>query len=186
MSTVSSGLLNMFGGSRTKKRHLGEAGSSTVSLDTPMGSSSAGVVSGRTLAAPLNAQQPRSFAQAVGGGSQKRSGPAPPAFPRPQLRRGDPLVEHADYKSMERPAPATPAPHVLYADMRSTSLTPEQVLEAAFPVFGKHVLGFQLYAGQKTLALVFASAESRAHYVDAVIGETGLSLYAAPPNRSTC
>jgi len=180
MATASSSLLGIFGGSRAKKRHIGDAGSSTVSLDTQLGTGNAGAVSGSGSSAPLNAQQPRSFAQAAGGGPPKRPGPSPPSCPRPQLRRGDPLVEHADYRSMERPAPVTPAPNVLYVDLRSTPLTPEQVLEAAFPVFGKHVLGFQLMAGQKALALVFASEESHSHYLNADIGDTGLKLYPAP------
>ena len=120
MATASTSLLGIFGGSRAKKQHLGDAGSSTVSLDTQMSTGNAGAVSGSSSSAPLNAQQPRSFAQAAGGSSLKRSGLALPAFPRPQLHRGKPLVEHKDYLSMERPAPATPAPNVLYADMRSS------------------------------------------------------------------
>jgi hypothetical protein len=43
-------------------------------------------------------------------------------------------------------------------------------------------LGFQLMAGQKALVLVFASEESRSHYLNADIGDTGLKLYPAPPH----
>ena len=118
--------------------------------------------------------------QAASGGSAKRSGPAPPAFPRPHLRRGDPLIQDTNYASMERPAPTTPAPNVLYVDMRNSSLSPEEVLEAAFPVLGNHVIGFQLFAAQKTLGLVFTSAESCTLHRNKTIGETGLTLYPAP------
>src|SRR5690242_4844192 len=84
------------------------------------------------LRAPRRRAQPgRSFAAAVGGGSTKRGSPAPPAFPRPQLRRGTAVIEHPNYASMKRPAPDSNAPNLLFVDMRATSLSPEAL---AYPV----------------------------------------------------
>jgi hypothetical protein len=181
MSAAASTFMRALGGARSsKKTRTGEASVSQVSLVTSESTGNAGAVSGSVSGVPLNAQQPRSFAQAVGGGAVKRSGPALPAFPRPSLRRGVPLLKHPLYDSMERPAPSTPAPNMLYVDLRASSLTAEEALEAAFPQLGTHVLGFQLFAAQKTLGLVFASAESRNHHLDKAIGDTGLTMYAAP------
>lgn len=86
---------------------------------------------------------------------------------------------------MERPAPQSAAPHLLYVDMRSTSLTAEEVLHALFPVTGKAVVGFQFFAAQKSLGLVFSSAETRAPFVDKTIGDTGLFMYPAPSEPVT-
>ena len=177
---MSAAVLNLFSGSRAKRTRLGanpHAGESSASLT---GTGNTGALSDGNSTVPLNPQPARSFAQVAGGGSVKRSGPAPPAFPRPHLRRGKPVIEHGNYASMERPAPSTPAPNTLYIDMRSSSLSPEEVLEAAFPVLGNQVVGFQLFTAQKTVGLVFASAESRAHYVNKDIGDTGLVMYPAP------
>ena len=142
------------------------------------GSSSAGSSGG-----PLNAQSRRSFAAAVGGSSAKRGSPAPPAFLRPQLRRGTAVIEHDDYASMERPAPDSAAPHLLYIDMRSTSLSPEAVLDLAYPVVQDQVVGFQLFAAQKTIGLVFASSEARLRAIGKPLGESGLTMYPAPPQK---
>ena len=172
--------MSLLTGVRPKCTRVGAnppAGESSASL---VGTGNAGAVSGSAEQAASTPQLTRSFAQAASGGSAKRSGPMPPAFPRPQLRRGKPLVEHPNYASMERPAPDTPALNVLYVDMRPSSFSPEEVLEAAFPVLGQHVLGFQLFAAQKTLGLVFASTESRVLYQNKTIGETGLVMYPTP------
>ena len=181
MSGPGSRLMQYLGGtSATKKARLGvnpSAGESTASL---AGSHIPGSTSGTAAPHPEPTQQPRSFAQAAGSSPSKRSGPAPPAYPRPQLVRGKPLLKHDDYESMERPAPSTSVPNLLYIDMRSSSLTPEQVLEAAFPVLGTDVLGFQLFAAQKTLGLVFASADSCAKAANQPLGDTGLTMYRAP------
>ena len=181
MTSSGNRFMQFIGGAAgAKKARLGAnetAGESSTSL---AGSRPAGSPSVTTATRPSTAPQSRSFAQVVGASAPKRSGPAPPAFPRPSLVRGKPLLKHENYDSMERPAPKTPAPNVLYVDMRSSSLSPEEVLEAAFPVLGEHVLGFQLFAAQKTLGLVFASSESRAHYAGQSIGDTGLRMHAAP------
>ena len=177
---MSSSIMSLLAGVRPKRTRLGAnstAGESSASL---VGTGNAGAISDDTPQVPANPPPTRTFAQAASGGSAKRSGPAPPAFPRPQLRRGEPLIQDTNYASMERPAPPTPAPNVLYVDMRNSSLSPEEVLEAAFPVLGKHVIGFQLFAAQKTLGLVFASAESCTLHRNQTIGETGLMMYPAP------
>ena len=117
---MSSTVMSLFSGTRSKHTCLGAnptAGESSASL---VGTGNAGAVSGNAAQIPLNPPPTRSFAQVASGGSAKRSGPAPPAFPRPQLRHGKPLIEDPNYASMERPAPTTPTPNVLYVDMRSS------------------------------------------------------------------
>jgi len=47
-------------------------------------------------------------------------------------------------------------------------------------VLGTDVLGFQLFAAQKTLGLVFASADSCAKAANQPLGDTGLTMYRAP------
>src|SRR5262245_29297474 len=177
---MSSSLRQLFGGSGTGKRPRSGTTStveSSAPADTGSGSAAA------AAAAASSSQQPRSFAAVASGAGSKRSGPAPPAFPRPQLQRGPAVIEHADYKSMERPAPDTPAPNVLYLDILASTLTPEELLDIAFPVLGNLVLGFLMFAAQKTISLIFASDEAAAHYVDKQLGATGLTLYRAPPKK---
>ena len=90
------------------KRQRSSTGSTLGGLSGSSGSVIGAVVPpGASPNVPLNPQQ-RSFAQAAGGSAPKRSGPLAPAFPRPQLRRGEAIVEHNQYASMERPAPNTP------------------------------------------------------------------------------
>ena len=176
MQNAREGLARVFGGSGTKRTR-------SDSTSTAGGSGAAGSARRSTAQAsgsgPLNPPQ-RSFAQAASGAPGKRAAPAPPSFPRPQLRRGQAEIQHQDYLSMERPAPATPAPNTLYLDMRASDLSPEQALEAAFDVLGNNVLGFQLFAAQKVLALTFASAESHLHYCNKPMGQDGPILYPAP------
>jgi len=176
MQNAREGFARVFGGSGTKRTR-------SDSSSTAGGSGAAGAARRSTAQAsgpgPLNPQL-RSFAQAASGAPGKRAAPAPPSFPRPQLRRGKAEIQHQDYLSMERPAPATPAPNTLYLDMRASDLSPEQALEAAFDVLGNNVLGFQLFAAQKVLALTFASAESHLHYCNKPMGQDGPILYPAP------
>jgi hypothetical protein len=82
---------------------------------------------------------------------------------------------------MERPAPASASPSVLYVDLRSSSLTPDEVLDAAYTEVAQDAVGFQVFTAQKTVALVFSAAELAAKHRDRPLGDTGLKLYAAPP-----
>src|SRR5919108_616860 len=141
--------------------------------------SSSGRSSSAASGLPLNPQQ-ASFAAVASGNPAKRSGPSPPALPRPQLRRGEAVLAHPQYASMERPAPALPAPNVLYVDMCSTNLIPEQVLAAVAQVTGPVVTGFELFAAQKAIALVFSSPDFANQFANKPIGDTGLSMYPAP------
>jgi len=122
-----------------------------------------------------------SYAQAAQ--ARKRPLGATPAFPRPDLVRGEPTYKHQDYESMERPSPLTASPHLLYIDMRATILSAHDVLMAAFPVVGSSAIGFELFAAQRTLGLVFASTDARDAFVDKPVGDTGLSFHAAPTHR---
>jgi hypothetical protein len=178
---MAEAVIRMFGGAG--KRQRSGTGSTLGGLSGPTGTVIGAVVPpGASPNVPLNPQQ-RSFAQAAGGNAPKRGGPSAPAFPRPQLRRGKAIVEHGQYASMERPAPDTPSPNMLYIDMRSSSLTPEQVLDAAFPILGDKVLGFTLFAAQKTLGLTFTKAAHQTDFAFKELGETGLVLYPAPSNK---
>jgi hypothetical protein len=175
MEAARTGAARLFGGIGSKR---------TRSDSTSTAGGSAAGRAGQTAAAssgtgPLNPQQ-RSFAQAAGGSSGKRPTPALPSCPRPQLRRGPAVLQHQDYLSMERPAPATPAPNTLYLNMRTATISPEDALEAAFDVLGNAVLGFQLFAAQKVLALTFAFAETYGHYRNQPLGPDGPVLYPAP------
>lgn len=123
------------------------------------------------------------FADAARG--RKRGQGATPTFPRPDLVRGDPIFQHNDYLSMERPAPEGANPTMLYVDLRNSDLSPPDALEAAFDVVGTQAIGFDIFPAQKTVGLVFASADTCAGFVGARLGETGLQLYAAPPSRVT-
>jgi hypothetical protein len=165
------------------KRQRSGTGSTLGGPSGPTGNVIGAVVPpGVSSGLPLNAQQ-KSFAQAAGGNAPKRGGPSAPAFPRPQLRRGKAVIEHDQYASMERPAPDTPSPNMLYIDMRTSSMTPEQVLDAAFPVLGDKVLGFTLFAAQKTLGLTFTKTEHQTEFSFKELGDTGLVLYPAPTNK---
>jgi hypothetical protein len=84
---------------------------------------------------------------------------------------------------MERPAPLTASPNLLYVDMRATTLTAHEVLAAAFPVVGSAAIGFELFAAQRTLGLVFASSDARDQFVNKPVGDTGLSFHPAPTHR---
>jgi hypothetical protein len=84
---------------------------------------------------------------------------------------------------MERPAPDSNAPNLLFVDMRATSLSPEAVLNLAYPVVQDKIIGFQLFAAQKTLGLVFASAEERIRCIGKPLGDSGLCMYPAPPQK---
>ena len=119
----------------------------------------------------------RSYAQAA----RKRAQPTPPTFPRPSLVRGEPLFKHDDYESLERPAPNTTTPNRLYVDMRKSSLTADLALDAVIDLVGNAAVGFQVFAAQKTLALLFSSADTAASFCDKAIGDTGLTFHAAPP-----
>jgi len=173
----------LFGGTgSTKKTRTVAPSGSDGSSGSQTASAAGGTSSPGSSGLPLNAQSGRSFAAAAGGGSAKRGTPALPAFPRPQLRRGKAVIEHEQYASMERPAPATAAPNVLYVDMRASSLSPQAVLALAYPVVKDQVVGFQLFAAQKTLGLVFASAEARILYLGKSLGDSGLCMYPASPS----
>jgi len=122
-----------------------------------------------------------SYAQAARG--RKRPIGALPSSPRPDLVRGEPVFEHPEFKSMERPAPASPSPNLLYLDLRASELTAQEALEAAFPLVGNKAIGFEFYAAQRAVALAFASEETRTPFVGQSVGETGLTFYVAPPER---
>jgi hypothetical protein len=122
-----------------------------------------------------------SYAQAARG--RKRPVGALPSSPRPDLVRGEPVFEHPEFKSMERPAPISPSPNLLYLDLRASELTAQEALEEAFPLVGNKAVGFEYYAAQRAVALAFASADTRAPFVDKPVGDTGLSFYVAPPER---
>jgi hypothetical protein len=68
--------------------------------------------------------------------------------------------------------------------MRQSSLSPDEVLDAAYTEVGADAVGFQVFAAQKTLALVFSDAEHATPHRDRPLGETGLTLYAAPPKAT--
>jgi len=89
------------------------------------------------------------------------------------------VFKHVDYESMERPAPKSASPTVLYVDMRQSSLSPDEVLDAAYTEVGKDAVGFQVFSAQKTLALVFSDVAIAKPYLGRPLGDTGLSLYAA-------
>ena len=172
---TASGMKQMFTGSRSAKRsRVDAAPASGGSSGSQTAGAAGGTPSAGSSGGPLNAQSGRSFAAAVGGGSTKRGFSAPPAFPRPQLRRGTTVIEHTNYASMEHPAPDSNAPNLLFVDMRATSLSPEAVLDLAYPVVQDKVVGFQLFAAQKTLGLVFASAEERIRCIGKPLGDSGL------------
>lgn len=176
--TSSSSSWNFFAGRGAGKRSRPDPGSSSSGFAS--GGSTQGMGSGSALPPPP--QQSRSYASAAGS-SAKRSGPSPPAFPRPQLRRGTPVLKADQYESMERPAPATAAPNLLYVDMRSSTLSPEDILHSVFQALGSLIIGFQLFAAQKTLGLVFGSASAAQAQVNQLIGDTGLSMYARPQHQ---
>ena len=171
--SASTWSTNPLGNKRTKVSDL--LGGSTAG-----GQGVAGMGFAGEGAVPLTAQpQQRSFASAASS-SSKRTGPSPPAFPRPSLARGEPVVKDDHYESMERPAPASPAPNLLYLDLRQCSHSAEQVLDYAAKILGALILGFQFFAAQKTIGLVFANSEARAHNVNKKLGDSGLTMYPAP------
>jgi hypothetical protein len=132
--------------------------------------------------ASSNASKPaqqRSYASAAGSGL-KRPGRATTDRPRPQLVRGEPVVEHDLYASMARPAPHAANPLFLYIDLRDSSLTADEAIDAADAHLGAEAIGFQYFAAQHTLAIIFSSKTSRDQFVDKRIPETDLFLYAAP------
>ena len=98
----------------TKRQRTGIAPEG--SSDSQGGASGAGAASGGSSSQAQSTAAPQSFAS-VARASNKRSTPAPPTFPRPQLERGAHIFKHADYDSMERPAPKSASPTVLYVDM---------------------------------------------------------------------
>src|SRR5690348_10411329 len=91
----------------TKHQRLGNAPKG--SSDPQGGASGAGAASGGSSSQAQPIAAPQSFAQAARAGP-KRASPVPPTFPRPQLVRGDHVFKHADYASMERPAPLSASP----------------------------------------------------------------------------
>src|SRR6185295_18353749 len=123
--------------------------------------------------------QQRSYANAAGSGS-KRPGPSPPATPRPQLVRGKPVLEDSQYASMERPAPTTASPLFLYLDLRKSVLSAEEALNAAADFLKDDVIGFQHFAAQNALALIFSKKEARDPYLNKMIPDTDLMFYDAP------
>jgi hypothetical protein len=157
---------------------------STESLAIPVGSSG----QARSVTAPQqppnassnasSGPQQQTFAQAAASGL-KRTGLSAPANPRPELVRGAPYFEHPQYMSMERPAPPTASDNVLYVDLRSSDLSAAQALDAAQEHYGEAVLGFQFFAGQKCLALVFSSSSARDPHIGKRIGKTDLSTHTA-------
>ena len=174
------GLSNPFRNSGKKPRiEEPSAGSS----GSAAGSSGAGASSGASGAQAQQSAAPQSFAQAARGAS-KRQTPALSPFPRPPLVRAAPVFQHDEYESMERPAPPSVNPSVLYVDMRQSALAPETVLDAAYAVVGQDAVGFQVFSAQKTLALVFSDATHAAKHRNQTIGDTGLLMYAAPPTAT--
>jgi hypothetical protein len=95
------------------------------------------------------------------------------------------VVKHAQYESMERPSPMTASPNMLYIDMRSTELSTPEVLEAAFLTVGNAVVGYELFAAQRAIGLVFADVEQRAKFISTSLKDLDLALYAAPPEKVT-
>ena len=165
----------------TKRQRTGLAPEG--SSDSEGGASGAGAASGGSSSQAQLTAAPQSFASVARAGN-KRSTPAPPTFPRPQLERGAHIFKHADYDSMERPAPKSASPTVLYVDMRHSSLSPDEALDAAYTTVGDAAVGFQVFSAQKTLALVFLDAEHATPHRDRPLGDTGLTLYAAPPKTT--
>jgi hypothetical protein len=113
----------------------------------------------------------------------KRQQQAAPTFPRPHLVRGKPVHEEPDYVALERPAPAVVSPNSLYVDLRQVDLTVEEVLEQVYTLAKQDVLGFEMFAATKTLALIFPSAELQQKYVDQQLPDSNLVLYVAPPTQ---
>jgi len=85
---------------------------------------------------------------------------------------------------MERPAPAVVSPHHLYVDLRQADITVEETLRHVHSMARADVLGFEMFAATKTLALIFPSSELRAKYVNQSIPELDLPLYAAPSAKA--
>jgi hypothetical protein len=168
----------------TKRSRPESIASGPPPLPTGQGSGSTGVVApGTATAAPLGSSgQPRSYAAAAGG-SSKRSGPSAPVNPRPQLRRGDPVHIDPNYASMDRPVPFSAAPNLLYLDMRSSTMSADDILHAAFPLLGSSVLGFQFFAAQKALGFVFGSEALRNQFANKKLGDSDFVLYPAPPKK---
>ena len=173
MASASSWSLRSTLGLGPKRHHLDPLAGDPLTASGASGSAG----SGRT--ALFGSGSSRSSPATSAGSSSKRAGPAPPAFPRPRLHQGEAVFSVSQYASMERPAPTSAAPNLLYVDLRDTQLTPEDVLHAAFPVVGKAVVGFQFFAAAKTLGLVFSSPEKRNEFVDKPIGSTGLTMYSS-------
>ena len=168
--------MNLLGGKSKKAKLTG--GLSGGSGASGSSSGDAWTSSDTTLQPqPQSATAPKTFTQAA----RKRAQPAPPAFPRPSLVRGEHLFKHEDYDSLERPAPNTTTPNRLYVDMRKSSLTADLALDAVIDFVGNAAVGFQVFAAQKTLALLFSSADTAAPFCDKAIGDTGLTFHAAPP-----
>jgi len=160
----------------TKRPCIGNA--PEESSDSQGGASGAGAASGGSSSQAQSTAAPQSFIQAARAGN-KCSTPAPPTFPRPQLVRGDHIFKHADYDSMERPAPKSASPTVLYVDMQQSSLSPDEVLDAAYTEVGGDAVGFQVFVVQKTLALVSRTPRTRRRTVTAPSGRLASSC--TPP-----
>lgn len=152
-----------------KRPRTEQDGSSVDGSSSPGGSS----VSGRSGSASSG-----SYAAAA---RPKRQQQAAPTFPRPQLTRGTPVFQQDDYVALERPAPAVVSPHHLYLDLRRVELTVEEILEQVHDLAAQDVLGFEMFAATKTLALIFSSAELKQKYLDKTLPDSDLVLYAAPP-----
>jgi hypothetical protein len=182
MDTLRNFASKATGGSGPKRPR--STSTSTVGSQAPAGSGPA-TAQASSQAEPLNPQQPKTFAEAAAAATvpaKRPGGPSAPSCPRPALRRGPVLWQSSDYASLERPAPPTAAPNTLYADLRQETMTPEAFLAAAYAFLGNLVIGFQLFAAQKVVALTFASVEAHALHVNVRLGRDGPLLYPAPPN----
>jgi hypothetical protein len=163
----------------------GRANNSVESLVPPVRSSApknAGAAPQQPPNASKNASagpQQQSYAQAARSGSKRLDNSAP-VNERPQLVRGSSIFEHTDYLSMERPAPPAASNTFLYVDLRLSDLTAAQALDAAQEQLGDEVVGFQYFAGQHCLALMFSTSTARDKFEKKSIGKTDLVMYAAP------
>jgi len=84
---------------------------------------------------------------------------------------------------MERPAPPTAAPNLLYIDLRKSEDDPETVLDLAIQVLGQDAVGFQFFAAQKTIGLVFATADLAKKHANTTIGDTDHLMYSGSPDQ---
>lgn len=157
------------------------SGGPTVVISQPSPAPAAAPQRVADASSPGQQQQPVSYAQATSS-PVKRPVADAPAFPRPPLVRGRPTFQVDTWESLERPAPRAIDHFVLYADLRSVSLTPHAALLALHQAIGKDAVGVQVYTAQKAVSVTFATEELFRKYRNQLVADTGMLLYPALPD----